>query len=191
MNECHRVFWQNSCRRESRRSRHKLSIHKLSFVQCYCPEEFCLRVSPTQLNPIQLSCIVPCARNWAEDQPRTDKDEDNTAAAQGSWRTCGSLPGASPWSAQWWSGMALTPCSWWTTSVWWYIIIILVLHEKEFKSVSYVYNNLEVGQRGSCCDLCWGAFCLCISLGVLSFLTLHLGLWSPLGLFLCVVCFCV
>ena len=84
MNECHRVFWQNSCRRESRRSRHKLSIHKLSFVQCYCPEEFCLRVSPTQLNPIQLSCIVLCARNWAEDQPRTDKDEDNTAAAQGS-----------------------------------------------------------------------------------------------------------
>lgn len=113
------------------------------------------------------------------------------AAAQGSWRTCGSLPGASPWSAQWWSGMALTSCSWWTTSVWWYIIIILVLHEKEFRSVSYVYNNLEVGQRGSCCDLCWGVFCLCISLGVLPFLTLHLGLRSPLGLFLCVVCFCV
>lgn len=84
MNECHWVFWQNSCRRESRRSHHKLSIHKLSFVHCYCPEECCLSFSPTQLNLIQLSRILLCARNWAEDQPRTDKDEDDTGTAQGS-----------------------------------------------------------------------------------------------------------
>ena len=56
-NECYRAFWQNSCRRESRRSYHKLSVHKLSFIRCYCQEGFCLSFSPTQLNLIQLTCI--------------------------------------------------------------------------------------------------------------------------------------
>ena len=66
------------------RSHHKLSIHKLSFVQCSCLEESCVSFSPTQLNLIQLSRILLCARHWAEDQPWTDKDEDDTGAAQGS-----------------------------------------------------------------------------------------------------------
>ena len=44
-----------------------------------------------------------------------------------------------------------------------------------------------MGLRGSCCDLCWGVLCLWFPLGVFQFLTLHLGLWSLLGLFSCVV----
>ena len=31
----------------------------------------------------------------------------------------------------------------------------------------FISNILEVGHRGSCCDLCWRVFCLCSPLGVL------------------------
>ena len=38
-----------------------------------------------------------------------------------------------------------------------------------------------------CCDLCQRMFCLCSPLGVLLCLALHLGIWSILSLFLCVI----
>ena len=41
---------------------------------------------------------------------------------------------------------------------------------------AFISNTLEVGHRGSCCDLCQRVFCLCFPLGVLQFLFLHLDL---------------
>ena len=32
---------------------------------------------------------------------------------------------------------------------------------------AFISNTLEVGHRGSCCDLCQRVFCLCFPLGVL------------------------
>ena len=53
---------------------------------------------------------------------------------------------------------------------------LLILIRSHLFIFAFISNILEVGHRGSCCDLCWRVFCLCSPLGVLQFLALPLDL---------------
>ena len=56
-----------------------------------------------------------------------------------------------------------------------FVLLIVLFAVQKFLSLTrshlfifaFISNSLEVGHRGSCCDLCQRVFCLCSLLGVL------------------------
>ena len=47
------------------------------------------------------------------------------------------------------------------------VLKLLSLIRSHLFIFAFISNILEVGHRGSCCDLCRRVFCLCFPLGVL------------------------
>ena len=64
------------------------------------------------------------------------------------------------------------------------LLTFITSHLFIFVLFPFVY---EVGQKGSCCDLCHRVFCFCFPLRVLQCLVLHLRLLSILSSFLCMM----